>query len=125
MSRPGWMAALAVVFALVAAPVFGQGGTTSATLSGIVKDKDGTVPGATVVVKKAATGETIGPVVTNENGQYSFPGLAPGKYTVTISMNNYKTVEVKVEVNSGATQAINTTLEVGKREEVVNVTSGS
>jgi len=119
------MAALAVVFALVAAPVFGQGGTTSSTLSGVVKDKDGTVPGATVVVKKVATGETIGPIVTNENGQYSFPGLAPGQYTVTISMNNYKTVEVKLELNAGATQAVNTTLEVGKREEVVNVTSGS
>jgi hypothetical protein len=119
------MAALAVVFALVAAPVFGQGGSTSATMNGVVKDKDGTVPGATVVVKKLATGETIGPVVTNENGQYSFPGLAPGKYTVTISMNNYKTVEIRVELNAGMTQTINTTLEACKREEVVSVVSGT
>src|SRR5580765_5840760 len=125
MKRRGWIAVLALTMAMVATSAFAQGGTTSATLSGVVKDKDGTVAGATVVVKKAATGETIGPVVTNENGQYSFPGLAPGQYTVTISMNNYKTVEVKVELNAGMTQCINTTLEIGKREEIVNVTSGS
>src|SRR6476659_9795348 len=112
MNRRGWIAVLTLALALVATPAFAQGGSTSATLSGVVKDKDGTVPGATIVVKKVATGETIGAIVTNENGQYSFPGLAPGKYTVTISMNNYKTVEVAVEVNAGNTQAINTTLEV-------------
>src|SRR3954463_14995228 len=121
MSRPGWIAALALVFAFVAAPVFAQGGSSSATLNGVVKDKDGTVPGATVVLKKVATGETIGPIVTNEKGQYSFPGLAPGKYTVTISMNNYKTVEITTELSAGNTQSLNTTLELGKREEVVYV----
>jgi len=31
MSRPGWMTALALVFALVAAPVFGQGGSKAVT----------------------------------------------------------------------------------------------
>ena len=88
MRRPGWIVVLALAMAMVATSAYAQGGTTSATLSGVVKDKDGTVPGATVVLKKVATGETVGPVVTNENGQYSFPGLAPGVYTVTISMNN-------------------------------------
>ena len=51
------MSVLALAFALVAAPVFGQGGSTSATLNGVVKDKDGNVPGATVVLKNMATGE--------------------------------------------------------------------
>src|SRR6476659_2173117 len=111
MNRRGWIAVLTLALALVATSAFAQGGTTSATLSGVVKDKDGTVPGASVVVKKQATGETIGPVVTNENGQYSFPGLASGKYTVTISMNNYKTVEVNVELSAGATQTVSTMLE--------------
>src|SRR5580765_9092701 len=104
MKRRAWIAVLALAMAMVASSAFAQGGTTSATLSGVVKDKDGTVPGATVVVKKTATGETIGPVVTNENGQYSFPGVTPGSYIVTITMNNYKTVEVKVDVSAGATQ---------------------
>ena len=123
MNRPGWMSVLALAFALVAAPVFGQGGSTSATLSGVVKDKDGNVPGATVVLKNVATGETMAPIVTNEAGGYSFPGLAPGVYKVTITMQNYKTVELEARLNSGSTTTVPTMLELGKREEVVNVTT--
>src|SRR6187455_2160328 len=106
MSRPGWMPVLALAFALVAAPAFGQGGSTSATLNGVVKDKDGNIPGATVVLKNMATGETLAPVVTNEVGGYSFPGLAPGVYKVTITMPNYKTVETEARLNSGSTTTI-------------------
>jgi len=83
MTRPTKSAVLALVYLLIAVPVFGQGGTTSATLSGVVTDKDGLVPGATVVVTKMATGEKLPPMVTNESGAYSLPGLAPGKYKVT------------------------------------------
>src|SRR5262252_8766532 len=96
MSRPGWVSVLAVVCALMAAPVFGQGGTSSATLSGTVVDKDGgNVPGATVVVTKVATGEKLPPQVTNAAGAYSFPGLAPGKYKVNISLQGFKTQEIE------------------------------
>ena len=92
MSRLRWISALALACALVAAPVFGQGGSSSATLSGVVVDKDGgNVPGATVVVTKTATGEKLSPQVTNASGAYSFPGLAPGKYKVTISLQGFKT----------------------------------
>src|SRR6187401_823723 len=103
---------LALVLALVAAPAFGQGGTTSATLNGVVSDRDGKVPGATVVLKNVATGETLAPIVTNEAGTYSFPGLAPGTYKVTITMPNYKTAEVEVRLLSGSTSTVPTTLEL-------------
>ena len=42
MFRRGWIACLALVFAFAAAPVFAQGGSSNATLNGVVKDKDGT-----------------------------------------------------------------------------------
>ena len=125
MNRPGWMSVLALAFALIAVPVFGQGGSTSATLTGVVKDKDGAVPGATVVIKNMATGAELAPVVTNESGTYSFPGLAPGVYKVTITMQNYKTVELEARLNSGSTTTVPTMLELGRREEVVNVTSST
>ena len=67
MRTHGWIAVLVLACTMIATPVFGQGGTTSATLSGMVKDNEGTVPGATVIVKKTSTGETIGPRVTNKN----------------------------------------------------------
>src|SRR4030095_14253885 len=126
MSRPGWVSVLALVCALVAAPVFGQGGTSSATLSGVVVDKDGgNVPGATVLVTKVATGEKMPVQVTNASGQYSFPGLAPGKYKVTISLQGFKTAEIETTMTAGSANSLNTKLEVGQVTEVVNVTSGT
>src|SRR6187399_1497278 len=126
MSRPGWISVLALACALVAAPVFGQGGSSSATLSGVVVDKDGgSVPGATVVVTRIATGEKLSPQVTNASGAYSYPGLAPGKYKVTISLQGFKTQEIETTLNAGSSNSLNTKLEVGQVTEVVNVTSGT
>src|SRR4029453_8172094 len=103
MSVVGRMTVLAVALALVAAPAFGQGGTTSATLSGVVVDKDGgSVPGATIVVTRVATGEKLPTQVTNASGTYSFPGLAPGKYKVTISLQGFKTQEIETTLNAGS-----------------------
>src|SRR6187431_2758080 len=119
MARPGWMTASALALLLLAAPVFGQG--TSATLTGIVQDKDGNVPGATVTLKNINTGETFPAQTTNASGAYSFPGLVPGTYKVTITMTGFKTVEVETRLASGSTNTLPPTkLEVGKREEVVN-----
>ena len=112
--RLGWMALLAVVGTLVAAPVFAQSGSSTTTISGTVKDKDGLVPGATVELVNLATGEKATPVVTNENGAYSFPGVVPGKYKVTITMQNYKKVETEVTVNAG----VDTTTHVSARATI-------
>ena len=126
MTRPGWMSALALVFALVAAPVFGQGGTSSATLSGVVIDKDGgLIPGATVTVTNVATGEKLPIVISNDKGAYSFPGLAIGTYKVAVTLSGFKTSETEVRLVGGSTNNISSTLEIGKVEEVVNVRAGS
>ncbi len=123
--RLGWLAILSLVCACIAAPAFAQGASTATTISGVVKDKDGPVPGATVELMNAATGEKFTPVVTNEQGAYSFPGVVAGKYKVTISMQNYKKVETDVTVLSGTPAALNTVLEVGKMTDTVTVTASS
>ena len=125
MKRLGWMSALALVFALVASPVFAQGGTSSATLGGVVSDKDGKVPGATVTVTNVATGETLPIAITNASGGYSFPGLASGTYKVTITMGGYKTSQTEVRLLGGTPAIISTTLEVGAIEEIVTVRGSS
>jgi hypothetical protein len=113
------------VFAAVATPVFAQGGTQTATLSGVVTDKDGgVIPGATVTVTNPATGEKLNGV-TNANGGYSFPGLVAGAYKVTISLTGFKTAEIDVRVQTGSTNSITTKLEVGTISEVVTVTAGT
>src|SRR5580765_2121253 len=91
MNRMRWIILLALV--LVAAPAFGQGSTTT-SLTGSVVDKDGgVVPGATVVAKNNATGESL-TTTTNSSGVYSFPTLTAGTYTVTITLQGFKTVQV-------------------------------
>src|SRR5206468_2547538 len=63
----------------------------TASVSGVVLDKDGgAVPGATVIVKQEATGITT-TLVTNASGVFSAPALASGIYTVTVSLDGFKT----------------------------------
>jgi len=127
MARRGWIAILssAVLFALWATPAAAQGGSNTATLSGVVTDKDGgVIPGATVTVKNVATAETQSKV-TNESGSYSFPGMSVGSYKVTITLTGFKTADIDVRVTAGSSNNINTKLEVGAISEVVNVTAGT
>ena len=123
MFRRVWIAVLsaALVFA-IAAPAAAQGGSSTATLSGVVTDRDGgVIPGATVTVKNVATGETQ-TKVTNEAGAYSLPGLSVGTYAVTITLTGFKTAEMKdVRLQAGSNNSIQTKLEVGAISEVVNV----
>ena len=53
---------------------------TSATLSGTIRDETGGIlPGVDVVIKNLDTGLTRS-AVTDSNGYFTVPGLAPGKY---------------------------------------------
>jgi Carboxypeptidase regulatory-like domain/TonB dependent receptor-like, beta-barrel/TonB-dependent Receptor Plug Domain len=114
-----------LILFLGAPAVYGQGGTTS-TISGVVTDVGGgVVPGADVTVKHNATGVS-NESITNSDGSFSFPGLNPGAYTVTVSLQGFKTVVVNnVVVTSGAPAAVKATLEVGGLSEQVVVTSSS
>jgi hypothetical protein len=117
---------LAIAAVALGAPAaYAQGGST-ATLSGTVKDASGAViPGASVVVKRADTGLSS-EAVTNEEGQFTVPQLAAGKYTVTVSLTGFKTATVNdVELNAGVPAGIAVKLEVGGIEETVVVQSGS
>jgi hypothetical protein len=107
------------------APAFGQGGTTS-TLSGVVVDTSGgVIPGASVVAQHSATNVTTS-AVSNAEGVFSFPGLNIGVYTVTVSLQGFKTfVANNVVLTSGVGAAVRAALEVGGLEEVVTVSSSS
>jgi len=128
MARRGWLAVVCLAVSLVfgAGPAYAQGGSTTATLSGVVTDnQSGVVPGATVTVKNNATGESV-TAVTNASGVWSLPGLSVGTYTVTIALTGFKTAEVKdVRLIGGSTNNIQTKLEVGQFQEVVTVSGGT
>ena len=74
---------------MAAAAAYGQ---VSTSLSGTVADVSGAVlPGADVVAKSDDTGTTF-TAVTNDRGIFNIPGMAIGRYTVTVSLQGFKTV---------------------------------
>jgi hypothetical protein len=114
-----------VVIAMTATLAFGQGGAAS-TISGTVVDSGGgVVPGASVVVKHTATGVSQ-QSLSNEEGRFSFPGLNIGTYTVTVTLEGFKTVVVNdVVLTSGSPANVRTVLEIGGITEQVVVSSTS
>ena len=117
--------ALACAALAIAIPGFGQGGTSS-TVSGVVVDTGGgVIPGADVVVKNDATGITQ-TGVTNGEGAFSFPGLSVGTYTVSVTLQGFKTfVSRGVVLTTGAPAHVKAVLEVGGMTEQVTVSSSS
>src|SRR4051812_21907472 len=63
-------------------------------LRGLVRDQQGVIPGAEVVLMNEDTSATR-TVVSNDVGEYAFPSLLPGSYTVTVSLPGFKTGERK------------------------------
>jgi hypothetical protein len=117
--------ALACAALAIAVPGFGQGGTSS-TLSGVVLDNSGgVIPGADVTVKNDATG-VVQTSVTNGQGAFSLPGLNVGTYTVTVTLQGFKTfISRGVVLTTGAPAHVKAVLEVGGMTEQVTVSSSS
>src|ERR1700726_4448939 len=64
------------------------------TLRGLVKDAQGVIPGVSVTMVNEANNVTRD-TVTNGVGEYSFPAVDPGNYTVKAAVQGYKTFERK------------------------------
>ncbi|HET9263644.1 MAG TPA: carboxypeptidase-like regulatory domain-containing protein, partial [Vicinamibacterales bacterium] len=113
------------VLLATAGTAYGQGGTTS-TISGVVVDTGGgVVPGADVTAKHNGTGVTTA-TVSNSEGAFSFPGLGIGTYTLTVTLQGFKTFVVNdVVLTSGAPAAVKAVLEVGGLTEQIVVSSTS
>ena len=83
------LAAIVMIVAFVSA-AHAQSGTTRTGLSGTVADSGGGIlPGATVEVKDNRTGVKT-TVLTNSTGTFDIPALDAGTYTITVSLNGFK-----------------------------------
>jgi hypothetical protein len=92
-------------------------------MRGSVKDAQGVIPGVTVTLANEATGVTRD-TVTNDSGEYSFPALDPGSYTVKASVAGFKTFERKgIRIATQTFVTLDVTLEVGTLEETITVTA--
>ena len=116
---------LCVVLAFVLARgVSAQSG--AGMLNGQVVDQSGgAVPGVTVMAANPATGETRA-AVTTASGTYQLAALPVGTYTLTYTLEGFKTItRTGILVEAAVPRALNVTLEVGGLSEVVRVDGAS
>ena len=93
-----------------------------AAIEGIVKDSQGAVlPGVTVEAR-SLQGAVVS-TVTEGNGVYRFPALAPGVYAVTAELAGFQIAKVEsVELTLGTIKTIGFTLQIASVTEEVVVT---
>jgi hypothetical protein len=105
---------------------YGQSGSGSTTLSGLVVDNSGgVIPGADVVVKNNGTGVTM-TSVTDVAGRFVVPRVDPGNYTVTVTLQGFKTaVAPDIQIVSATPASVKLTLEIGALQETVVVTGAA
>lgn len=112
----------AIGLLLLLTGVSGWAQVNRASLEGTVTDPSGSVVvGAQIKVDAIDTGLSQ-EQKTNSKGYYRFPGLAVGKYTVTVGSAGFKTKLVEdVVVQVGQTRTLDVALGVGAINEQVEV----
>jgi len=107
--------------AAVPAPAVGQ--NSQGGLRGAVRDADGVVPGAEVVLSNDSTGVSR-TTATNDAGEYAFANVVPGLYSLKASVGGFKTfAHHGIRVGTQDFLTVDVTLEVGDVSEAVTVTA--
>ena len=103
-----------------------QGQAITQTIQGLVTDATGAViPGASVTVKNINTGVTS-TIQTNETGNYGFPQVPVGNYTLTCQLEGFKTDTVANQrVETGGQVRVNFALQIGDVTETVEVSAAA
>ena len=92
------------------------------SISGTIADPTGAmVPGATLTITNSALGTQF-TTVSDTQGQYTFPNVPVGRYTLAATLSGFKpyTRALAVDVNSQV--QLNITLEMGEQAASVTVT---
>ncbi|PYQ79177.1 MAG: hypothetical protein DMG03_26485, partial [Acidobacteria bacterium] len=125
-----WIHIVAVVLACLFASssAFAQGGgaSTTGSINGKVADSSGAVlPGVTVTASSPSL-MGVQTTVSDTSGNYRFPALPPGTYTVTFELPGFNTLKREnLLISMGFTATINVELAVASLQETVTVTGDS
>ncbi len=96
--------------------------TFTGGVRGVVSDPNGVIPGVTVTLTNEATNVSRD-TVTNDVGQYNFPAVPPGTYSIKTSLTGYKSIDRKgLRVGTQQFLTVDLALEVGTLQETVTVT---
>src|SRR6266508_504097 len=115
----------AAVWVVVMLAVSVAAQTVTGSMSGTVVDEsDKVVPGADVTIVHENSGEERR-TVTNEVGNFIFPSLTPGPYTIRVALSGFKPLEVKANIVQGNNRLAvgSLKLEIGQFSEAVTVSS--
>jgi hypothetical protein len=107
------------VFALTPATVWAQ-----SSIAGIVRDTSGAVlPGVSVEAASPVLIQKIRTGVTDGQGRYTIVDLPPGAYSVTFTLNGFRTVrQENIQLAASFNATVNADMGVGALEETVSVT---
>lgn len=114
-------ALVAALLLLIALPVVAQ--ETTGGIQGTVSDSSGGVlPGVTVTATNKKGQQFT--VITDSNGDYRFPALPPGSYSVTATLAGMEDVTVpNFDVRLGTTPRVDVTMQLGAVAETLTVTA--
>lgn len=122
LTRKTFAVLLLVAFAWVGLSGSASAQATRGTLLGTVTDQSGAaIPGATVTATETRTNVSRD-TVSNETGNYTFPNISDGVYTVKAELQGFKiVVRENVRVTPNSSIRVDLALEVGALEETVTV----
>src|SRR5262245_29069417 len=128
MKRCFFALLIAAMSLAAAAPAFAQGGGASSTgtIQGRISDAQGAVlPGVTVTATSpSALGAQT--TVSSETGNYRFPAIPPGVYTLTFELTGFNTVKREgIQIALGFTANVNVELQLAALQETVTVSGQS
>jgi hypothetical protein len=122
----GNVSAFAALLLTVTFSIQAHAQVTGGTLNGTISDASGAViPDAQISIKNVATGLTRN-MTTDTAGFYTAPNLLPGNYEITVSERGFETqVRTGINLDVGAEQVLNITMQVGQVTEKVQVTGAA
>jgi len=95
---------------------------TETSLRGTIADSAGNVIVATAVVAQNEATAQVRTTTTNESGEFVFPSLPSGSYTIFVRIPGFKTYELKnLKLNVGQTSELNVKMEIGEVQTIVQV----
>ncbi len=120
----GWLSRLCLFSLLMAAPAAAQFETSD--VLGTVRDASSSaVAKASVTLLNQETGASS-KATTDEGGNYTFPNVKVGKYTVSVEATGFsKSVATDVQVDVNARQRVDFTMQVGQITDSVQVTAAA
>ncbi|MBK5256275.1 MAG: TonB-dependent receptor [Vicinamibacteria bacterium] len=104
----------------LAVPAFSQG-TLTGTISGQVVDPDGLpLPGVSVSISSPRL-QGVHTAVTTANGDYIFPFLPAGDYTITFDLAGFKPLKVTLDLKLSENRPYNARMSLAGQTEEVTV----